>query len=52
MIECKDRDASCSKWVNENECIKNPSWMLFNCCQSCHNGKYGNTLFGKQTYLD
>ena len=32
---CPDLNDRCQEWAGNGECILNPTWMLFNCKQSC-----------------
>ena len=35
LAACKDDDRSCSMWSREDECEKNPGFMLKTCPASC-----------------
>ena len=37
--DCKDRHAQCVGFAKNDECVKNPGWMIVNCprsCNACH----------------
>jgi prolyl 4-hydroxylase len=37
--DCKDRHAQCVGFAKNDECVKNPGWMIVNCprsCKACH----------------
>merc|ERR1712224_907725 len=36
VIECLDKNTSCSAWAQNGECAKNPTYMNDECCISCH----------------
>lgn len=39
LQNCKDRHAQCAGFQKNNECVKNPGWMIVNCpdsCKACH----------------
>ena len=35
LQNCKDRHEQCAGFHRNNECVKNPGWMIVNCPQSC-----------------
>ena len=32
---CDDKNENCVSWADNDECTKNPNYMLKNCCKSC-----------------
>jgi hypothetical protein len=32
---CEDEDTNCKHWANQDECQKNPTFMLAHCKKSC-----------------
>jgi hypothetical protein len=32
---CEDEDPNCKRWASEDECEKNPQFMLTTCKKSC-----------------